>query len=122
MSRVSQKHTKPEIITRKFLFENGLRYRINYKSLPGTPDIVLPKFKTAIFVHGCFWHGHNNCKLSKRPSSNQNYWNKKLDENLSRDKKKIISLKKLGWNVIVLWQCRLNEKNLNRLLSKIRMK
>ncbi len=121
MSCVSQKHTKPEIIVRKFLFANRLRYRINYKNLPGSPDIVLPKYKTAIFVHGCFWHGHLNCRLSKRPTSNLNYWNKKLDENLVRDKKKIISLKKIGWNVIVLWQCQLNDKNLKKLLSKIKV-
>jgi DNA mismatch endonuclease, patch repair protein len=119
MSRVSQKHTKPEIIVRKFLFANGFRYRLNYKKLPGSPDIVLPKYRAAIFVHGCFWHGHKNCKLARRPSSNKKYWNKKLDENIERDKKKITQLRKLGWNVITVWQCRLTPEEIKNTFERI---
>jgi len=124
MSRVSQKHTKPEIIVRRFLFSKGFRYLINYKKLPGSPDIVLPKHKTVIFVHGCFWHGHNNCKLAKRPDTNKTYWYKKIDENIKRDNRKVKELKKLGWEVLTIWQCQIkskmeSEKRLNRLLKSL---
>jgi DNA mismatch endonuclease, patch repair protein len=120
MSRVRGKETKPEILVRKFLFTQGLRYRKNVKSLPGSPDIILPKYKTAIFVHGCFWHGHKNCRLSRRPSSNKNFWNKKLDTNILRDKKKALQLKKLGWRVFTVWQCQVEERRLERLSRKIK--
>ncbi|OGU80359.1 MAG: very short patch repair endonuclease [Ignavibacteria bacterium RBG_16_35_7] len=125
MSRVSQKHTEPEIIVRRFLFLNGFRYRINYKKLPGSPDIVLPKFKTVIFVHGCFWHGHKNCKLAKRPSTNTSYWYKKIDENIKRDKRKAKEINKLGWKILTIWQCQIqskikSEKRLSLLLKQLR--
>lgn len=110
MSRVSQKHTKPEIIVRRFLFSKGFRYRINYKKLPGSPDIVLPKYKTVIFINGCFWHGHNKCKLAKRPDTNKTYWYDKIDENIKRDNRKIKELKKLGWKVLTVWQCQIQSK------------
>ena len=110
MSRVSQKHTEPEILVRKFLFSKGFRYRLNSKNLPGSPDIILPKYKTAIFVHGCFWHGHKNCRLAKRPSSNKKYWYFKIDENIKRDKRKVKQLKKLCWKVLTIWQCQIHKK------------
>ena len=87
MSKISSKDTKPEILVRKFLFSKGFRYRINVKTLPGKPDIVLPKYKTIIFVNGCFWHGHN-CKKGKLPSSNTDFWKEKISNNKSRDAKK----------------------------------
>ena len=86
MSKISSKDTKPEILVRKFLFSKGFRYRINVKTLPGKPDIVLPKYKTIIFVNGCFWHGHN-CKKGKLPSSNTDFWKEKISNNKSRDAK-----------------------------------
>lgn len=105
MSSVKQRHTKPELLVRSLLHRLGYRFRLHQKDLPGSPDIVLPKYRTAIFVHGCFWHQHENCGKSRRPSSNQEYWNKKLDENISRDKRKEDELSQLGWRVAVVWQC-----------------
>ena len=104
MAKVKQKNTAPEIIVRKFLFSKGFRYRINVKSLSGTPDIVLSKYKTVIFVHGCFWHGHT-CRAGHLPSSNLDYWVTKIEKNIERDNRKINELEKLGWNVVVIWQC-----------------
>lgn len=122
MSSVKQRHTKPEMIVRSLLHRLGFRFRLHRKDLPGSPDIVLPKFHTAIFVHGCFWHQHKNCSKSRRPSSNQNYWNTKLDENISRDKRKERELSKLGWRVATVWQCEIRDletlsKKLKKLLS-----
>lgn len=122
MSSVKQRHTKPEMIVRSLLHRLGFRFRLHRKDLPGSPDIVLPKFHTAIFVHGCFWHQHKNCTKSRRPSSNQDYWNTKLDENISRDKRKEKELSKLGWRVATVWQCEIRDletltKKLKKLLS-----
>jgi len=105
MSRISGKDTKPEILVRKFLFSLGFRYRKNDKRYPGKPDIVLPKYKTAIFVHGCFWHRHLNCQLFKWPKSNREFWKKKLEGNAARDQKNKAELESLGWKVITVWEC-----------------
>lgn len=123
MAKVKQKNTGPEQVVRKFLFSKGFRYRKNVKSLPGSPDIVLVKYKTVIFVHGCFWHGHT-CKAGHLPSSNLFYWRKKIEENMIRDEKKIELLKSLNWNVIIVWQCELKnikirEFTLNNLVSQL---
>ena len=118
MSSVKQRHTKPEMIVRSLLHNLGYRFRLHRKDLPGSPDIVLPKFRTAIFVHGCFWHQHKNCNKSRRPSSNQEYWNNKLDQNISRDKRKEGELSKLNWRVVTIWQCEI--KDLNILTKKIK--
>lgn len=104
MAKIKQKNTEPEIIVRHFLYSKGFRYRINLKSLPGSPDIVLPKYKTVIFVHGCFWHGHT-CKVGHLPTSNLDYWKLKIEKNIERDRKKNEELEMQGWNVIVVWQC-----------------
>ena len=124
MSKISSKDTKPEILVRKFLFSKGFRYRINVKTLPGKPDIVLPKYKTIIFVNGCFWHGHN-CKKGKLPSSNTDFWKEKLFNNKERDAKNSDLLVKLGWKVIIIWQCEISKidnrtKILNKLLEDIK--
>lgn len=111
MSRISGKETKLEILVRKHLFSNGFRYRKNVKELPGKPDIVLPKYKTIIFIHGCFWHGHT-CKAGKLPETNYKFWNKKINSNIIRDRKNILMLEEKGWKVIVIWQCELKNKNL----------
>ena len=110
MSKFGGKNTKPEILVRKFLFSKGFRYRINVKTLPGKPDIVLPKYKTVIFINGCFWHGHN-CKKGKLPSSNIDFWRKKISNNKSRDDKNSDLLIKLGWKVIIIWQCEISNVN-----------
>lgn len=124
MSKVRAKETKPEVLVRKYLFKLGYRYRKNVKTLPGSPDIVLPKYKTVIFIHGCFWHGHS-CKDGMLPSSNLEYWKQKTESNIKRDKKRIAELKKSGWKVIVLWQCKLKSKTIrnksfNALIKKIK--
>lgn len=123
MSRVKRADTPQEILVRKYLFSQGFRFRKNYKRLAGSPDIVLPKYKTVVFVHGCFWHGHK-CKLGKAPKSNQSFWTPKINSNKERDKRKNNELRKLGWNVLTVWQCQLNKKAqigaLEKLKSKIR--
>lgn len=126
MSKVSGKDTKPEILIRKFLFSKGFRYRKNVKELQGKPDIVLPKYKTIIFIHGCFWHGHENCEAAKLPVSNVAYWTKKVSSNVTRDIHNKEILRELGWNVIVLWECELKtvalqNVRLNMLITEIKL-
>ncbi len=125
MSKISDRDSRMEIYVRKALFSAGLRYRKNVKSLPGKPDIVLPKYKTIIFTHGCFWHGHEGCKASKLPESRRDFWENKIKDNIERDKRNISLLERNGWKVIVLWQCELNNelkrhKRLATLISEIK--
>ncbi|MBI4681202.1 MAG: DNA mismatch endonuclease Vsr [Nitrospirae bacterium] len=110
MAKIRCAETQPEIVVRKFLFSQGFRFRKNVKTLSGKPDIVLPKYKTVIFIHGCFWHKHKNCKKAQLPETRKEFWEKKISGNVERDKKNIRQLKKAGWQVIVLWQCRLGKK------------
>ena len=105
MSAVKGKNTKPEMIVRKYLFSKGLRFRLHVRSLPGHPDIVLPKYKTVVFINGCFWHGHNGCKYSHLPKSNVEFWENKITANKSRDTANEIKLKQMGWRVIRVWEC-----------------
>lgn len=107
MSQIKGKNTKPEELVRKYLFSQGFRYRKNDKRLPGSPDIVLPKYKTVIFINGCFWHGHEGCKYFVWPKSNEEFWKNKIETNIARDKKKIAALEQLGWKAIVVWECQL---------------
>lgn len=122
MKRIKSVDTAPEIKVRRFLHNNGLRFRLHAKQLPGKPDIVCKKYKTVIFVHGCFWHQHNivDCKRSSVPKSNREYWLPKLQKTIARDKTHIKRLKELGWNVQVIWECQINEKRLNNLLHTIK--
>lgn len=110
MSRIRAKNTKPEIIVRKFLFAHGYRFRINVKRLPGTPDIVLRKYRTVIFVNGCFWHGHEGCRYFVIPKSNIDFWTAKIERNRVRDLQVRIKLRDKGWHVIQLWECQLKPK------------
>jgi DNA mismatch endonuclease (patch repair protein) len=124
MASIGKSETKPEILVRKFLFANGYRFRKNVRNLPGTPDIVLPKYKVVIFVHGCFWHGHLSCTRSKLPTTNVDFWKKKIEGNKYRDKAQIYALKKMGWKVITIWQCsmrnnHLKQKQFNKLLKSL---
>lgn len=105
MSRVKGRDTQPERLVRSLLHRMGFRFRIHRKDLPGKPDIVLPKHRKIIIVNGCFWHGHEGCKRSARPSTNQMFWNEKIDRNVARDARNIQSLHQLGWTVLVIWQC-----------------
>lgn len=118
MSRIKGKNTKPEELVRKFLFSQGFRYRKNDKRLPGTPDIVLPKYKTVIFVNGCFWHGHSGCKYFVWPKSNEEFWKQKIIRNIDRDYNKQKMLEDLGWNILVVWECEL-KNNLTETLENI---
>ncbi len=119
MSRIKGKNTKPEEIVRKYLFSKGFRYRKNDKRLPGTPDIVLPKYKTVIFVNGCFWHGHQGCKYYVVPKTNTEFWLNKINTNISRDEAKRKQLEEAGWNVIVVWECELKKNSKNQTLENL---
>jgi DNA mismatch endonuclease (patch repair protein) len=123
MSQIKGKNTKPEILVRKFLHSKGFRFRLHDSKLPGKPDIILPKYKTVIFVHGCFWHGHTNCKYFVIPKTRTQWWLKKINGNIVNDKKKSSLLKRAGWKVIHIWECQLktqkNDITLTKLLSKI---
>lgn len=113
MSSIKHKNTKPELVIRKIIFNLGFRYRLNQKIGKTKPDIVLKKWNLCIFVHGCFWHQHQNCKISSKPKSNTAFWNDKLKSNVTRDQKNILELKELGWNVGVIWECYTRKKNHN---------
>ena len=114
MSRIRNKDTKPEILVRKFLFANGFRYRLNYKKLPGKPDIVLAKYKTVIFVNGCFWHGHENCKYFKLPATRTEWWKEKIEGNIKNDRIKHELLIEAGYKVMVIWECEVKNKSFEK--------
>ena len=124
MSRIAGKDTKPEELVRKYLFSKGFRYRKNVRKLPGTPDLVVPKYRTVIFVNGCFWHGHKGCKYFVWPKSNAEFWRKKIETNISRDQRKEAQLRDMGWNVMIVWECELRppkrQATLERLESQLR--
>ena len=122
MSRIRSKDTKPEETVRKYLFAQGFRYKKNDTSLPGKPDIVLPKYKTIILVNGCFWH-HHDCRYFVWPKSNAEFWRKKIETNVERDKKNLEVVQKAGWKVIVVWECELSknrEIRLKQLVDEIK--
>jgi DNA mismatch endonuclease (patch repair protein) len=119
MSMIRGKNTKPEIIVRKFLHLKGFRFRLHKKDLPGKPDIVLLKHKTVIFVHGCFWHGHKNCKYFVIPKTRTKWWAKKIEGNKQTDKRNNSKLRKAGWKIITLWECQLRPKKIIKTLSKL---
>lgn len=110
MSQIRGKDTKPEELVRKYLFSKGFRYRKNDRRLPGTPDVVLPKYKTVIFINGCFWHGHQGCKYFVWPKNNADFWKKKIETNIQRDVQKQSQLMEMGWKVIVIWECQLRSE------------
>lgn len=119
MSQIKGKDTKPEMMVRRFLFQKGFRYRLHDKNLPGKPDIVLKKYKTIIFVNGCFWHGHDNCKYFKLPKTRTEWWLNKIKKTKKRDYEIINDLKREGYNVIVIWECKLKSKSRITILEKI---
>jgi len=118
MSKIRSKNTSPELLVRKVLSSQGIRYRLHKKELPGKPDIVISKTKTAILVNGCFWHQHRNCKRATRPKTNKNYWLSKLDGNVKRQKEAVSQLKLVGWQPLIIWEC--EAKNSKILSSKLR--
>ena len=117
MSNIRSTDTVPEVTVRRLLHSMGYRFRLHKKGLPGNPDICLPKYKTIIFVHGCFWHHHPNCKDGHFPKSNRSYWMPKINRNINRDKNIKRELKKLGWKVIIIWGCEI--KNTDRVVKKL---
>ena len=118
MSHIRSKNSKPEELVRKYLFSKGFRYRKNVKTLPGCPDIVLPKYKTVIFVNGCFWHKHD-CPRFVWPSSNEDYWRPKIMGNVERDKRNLAELQQLGWTVLTVWECELKKKVIDATLEQL---
>ena len=119
MSRIRGKNTKPEMLVRKYLFAHGFRYRLHSKNLPGKPDIVLPKYKTVIFVHGCFWHGHKDCKYFVVPKTRTDWWLNKINANKANDAKKELALKQAGWKVLFVWECQLKPDKLEKTLGEL---
>jgi DNA mismatch endonuclease (patch repair protein) len=119
MSQVRSKNTIPEMLVRKFLHAYGFRYRLNVKDLPGKPDIVLPKYKTIIFIHGCFWHGHKDCKYSALPQTRREWWLAKINLNKINDAKTLKALQKGGWKIIVLWTCHLKKTSIGKTFEKL---
>ena len=119
ISAIRAKNTKPELKVRSYLHKFGLRFRLHIKDLPGRPDLVLPKYNTAIFVHGCFWHGHD-CRPRKATRSNTEFWSEKMRRNIERDARKVKQLEKAGWKVITVWECGLSEKALHQLVKAIK--
>jgi DNA mismatch endonuclease (patch repair protein) len=109
MAKIRSTDTGPEMAVRRLVHGMGYRYRLHRKELPGNPDLVFKKRYKVIFVHGCFWHMHENCKRGNRPKSNRQYWNKKLFKNVERDKKNQARLKELGWDVLVIWECEVKD-------------
>ena len=120
MSQIKVKNTKPEEKVRKYLFSQGFRFRKNDKRLPGTPDIVLPRYRTVIFVNGCFWHGHSGCKYFVWPKSNADFWKSKIEKNMIRDRIKDEELYALGWRVIVVWECELKSERADESLEQLK--
>lgn len=120
MSGIRGKNTRPERIVRSYLHAHGLRYALHRRDLPGSPDVVLPRWRAVVFVHGCFWHQHPGCPFAYMPKKNRPFWKKKLTSNFDRDKVHIQALKRLGWKTIVVWECQLNENVLSRTVRRIR--
>lgn len=124
MSRITGKNTKPEIVVRKIVHSLGFRFALHRRDLPGTPDLVLPRYRKVIFVHGCFWHGHARCRRATLPSTNKKFWHEKIGGNKLRDTSAKRRLQQTGWEVLVVWQCEIakREKLIKRLESFLRLK
>ena len=119
MSMIRGRDTKPEIIVRKFLFGNGFRYKLYDKILPGKPDLVFPKYKTVIFIHGCFWHGHEGCKYFVVPKTRRKWWLEKINRNKQLDTENSGKLKKLGWKIVIVFECKLRTRNREKTLNQL---
>ena len=119
MSKIGPINSKPEILIRKLVHGMGYRYRLHGEDLPGKPDLVFPKYKKVIFVHGCFWHGHEGCKRSTIPETNEIFWRKKITRNIDNDVRKCKKLNKLGWDYLIIWQCEIKSKNVEILKRRI---
>ena len=119
MSKIRAKNTSPELLVRRFLFSQGYRFRLHDKKLPGTPDITLPRYHLVIMVNGCFWHGHKNCSNFRLPKSRVLFWKDKIEKNVTRDEAVKRKLRKLGWRVLIVWECQLNPEKSDKTLAKL---
>lgn len=119
MAAIRSKNTKPELLVRHYLWSRGFRYRLNNPRLPGHPDLVLRKYRTCIFVNGCFWHGHDKCRLFRMPKSNLDYWQKKITRNKERDREGQRQLAKMGWHCITIWECELKKDKRDKTLESL---
>ncbi len=119
MSRIKGKNTRPEELVRKYLYSHGFRYRKNVSSLPGKPDIVLPKYKTCVFVNGCFWHKHEGCRYFVWPKNNAEFWKNKIEQNVARDKNNYRLLQEQGWHIVIVWECELKPINREETLKQL---
>ena len=119
MSAIRSKDTRPELIVRRYLWSHGFRYRLNNPRLPGHPDIVLRKYRTCVFVNGCFWHGHDGCKYFRMPKTNTDFWEKKIKRNKERDKEEQRQLAKMGWHCITVWECQLKNPHRDQTLRSL---
>lgn len=120
MSRIRGRDTSPELIVRSWLHRAGLRFRLHTRDLPGSPDIVLPRWNTVVFVHGCFWHRHPGCPMAYTPKSRRRFWEAKFAENVERDRRTRLKLRRAGWRTFVVWECSLQPFRLERLVRAIR--
>ncbi len=119
MSKIKGKNTKPELLVRKFLLSKGLRYRLHDKKLPGKPDIVLPKYKAVVEVHGCFWHKHEGCKYFVIPKTRTDWWLEKINKTVEKNRRNKEELKRMGWNTIIVWECELKKDKINETLNNL---
>ena len=119
MASIHSRDTKPEMTVRRYLHSRGFRYRVNVKGLPGSPDIVLRKYRTVIFIHGCFWHGHEGCRYFVMPKSNTDFWTRKIERNRERDQERRAQLRQMGWHTIVIWECQLKPKTREATLAEL---
>jgi DNA mismatch endonuclease, patch repair protein len=120
MAAIGSKDTKPELLVRSWIHRQGLRFRLHRRDLPGTPDLVFPMYKTALFVNGCFWHRHARCRYATMPATNRTFWQGKFRANIARDRRSVLDLRRTGWHVLIIWECELNDRRLRRLAREIR--
>lgn len=119
MSKIGPKDSEPELFIRSMIHQMGYRFRLHRKDLPGTPDLVFPKYNGVIFVHGCYWHGHQDCNRASIPDTNTKFWKNKIGKNINRDRKNYKKLQELGWDYLVIWQCEIKKGNIPKLQQKV---
>lgn len=120
MAGIRGRNTKPELLVRSWIHRQGLRFRLHRRDLPGKPDLVFPRYNTVVFVHGCFWHRHANCRYATTPATNRSFWRKKFKDNVARDHSNVQGLRRIGWRVLTIWECELNDRRLVHLARDIR--
>lgn len=120
MAAIGSKDTKPELLVRSWIHRHGLRFRLHRRDLPGKPDLAFPRYRTVLFVHGCFWHRHPNCCYAAAPATNRAFWRKKFSQNVARDRRNVRDLRRIGWRVLTIWECEIDDRHLRSLSREIR--